>query len=243
MGTFINMTGQQIGKLLIIERYDSTKHGVKWKCLCDCGGEFIFSGLALRRGITKSCNSCTKGGNVLGEKFGRLTVIKKYGISKRGHATWLCKCDCGNEIVYTTSSLRSGTKSCGCILAEKNRKNRALPNGESSFNGLYAQYRIGAQKRGHSWELDKNQARKLFLGNCFYCGVEPKQRHMVGKNNGHFIYNGIDRKDNNVGYTIENCVSSCSLCNRGKRDMSVIEFINWINSVYDNQKRLQGVMG
>lgn len=53
--------------------------------------------------------------DITGEKFGRLTVIKKCGLDSSGCYTWLCRCDCGNEIVVTGASLRRGsTKSCGC---------------------------------------------------------------------------------------------------------------------------------
>lgn len=53
--------------------------------------------------------------NLLGNEFGKLTVIKDLG---KGHKEyeWLCRCECGNETVSTTSYLRSGHKtSCGCL--------------------------------------------------------------------------------------------------------------------------------
>lgn len=43
-------------------------------------------------------------------KIGRLTIIKYLEKSK-----WLCKCDCGKEVIVTTSHLNSNTKSCGCL--------------------------------------------------------------------------------------------------------------------------------
>lgn len=53
--------------------------------------------------------------NMTGQRYGMLTVIKMHG-SKNGHATWLCKCDCGNEKIIIGNSLRTGrTRSCGCI--------------------------------------------------------------------------------------------------------------------------------
>lgn len=49
------------------------------------------------------------------EKFGRLTAIRRVESPKKGQAAWLCKCQCGNEIVVIASRLRFGnTKSCGC---------------------------------------------------------------------------------------------------------------------------------
>jgi len=50
---------------------------------------------------------------MVGKRFGNLTVIKEDIVSK-GHARWLCKCSCGNETVVDGGNLRSGhTASCG----------------------------------------------------------------------------------------------------------------------------------
>lgn len=57
--------------------------------------------------------------DLTGQKFGRLTVIKRNG-SKNQKAIWECKCDCGNYTMVNTDRLRSGkTRSCGCIAVEK----------------------------------------------------------------------------------------------------------------------------
>lgn len=58
--------------------------------------------------------------DIMGQKFGRLTVIKRDGSDNRGYATWLCKCKCGNITKPLRSKdLSSGnTKSCGCLNIE-----------------------------------------------------------------------------------------------------------------------------
>ena len=59
-------------------------------------------------------------GNVIemvGKKFGHLTVIERDGSDKYGQAKWLCKCDCDNETIISVlgHNLRRGhTQSCGC---------------------------------------------------------------------------------------------------------------------------------
>lgn len=54
--------------------------------------------------------------NLAGLKFGRLTVIKKVKNNKKGNSQWLCRCDCGNEIIVFSNNLcRGNTKSCGCL--------------------------------------------------------------------------------------------------------------------------------
>lgn len=52
--------------------------------------------------------------NLTGKRFGHLTVLKRDEKSD-GKPRWLCRCDCGNEKVVSSDSLRRGrVKSCGC---------------------------------------------------------------------------------------------------------------------------------
>jgi hypothetical protein len=53
-----------------------------------------------------------------GQRFGRLTTITE--ASKRGHNRyWVCRCDCGREVVIGQDKMKSGhTKSCGCLRDE-----------------------------------------------------------------------------------------------------------------------------
>ena len=62
--------------------------------------------------------------DLLHKKFGRLSVVE-YSYEQSGNLSyWLCKCDCGNQIVVRGSHLtQNDIQSCGCLQAE-NRKNR-----------------------------------------------------------------------------------------------------------------------
>lgn len=55
--------------------------------------------------------------DLLGKRFGRLEVISE-SPSVNGRARWICKCSCGTQRPFASSSLLSGTKSCGCIRIE-----------------------------------------------------------------------------------------------------------------------------
>jgi hypothetical protein len=57
--------------------------------------------------------------DLTGQKFGRLTVVRRDGSNKHKKAIWFCKCDCGNEKRVTTGNLKSGgVRSCGCLQIE-----------------------------------------------------------------------------------------------------------------------------
>ena len=53
--------------------------------------------------------------NLNGIKFGRLTVLMRYGINKYGQITWLCECDCGKfKIILGYDIVNGKSISCGC---------------------------------------------------------------------------------------------------------------------------------
>ena len=67
-----------------------------------------------------------RGKNLIGQRFGRLTVIELIPKELRPASTanrgnhWLCKCECGNTVIHYTGHLCSGDiQSCGCLHAEQ----------------------------------------------------------------------------------------------------------------------------
>ena len=130
MGRFENLVGQRFNRLLVLERAENTKQGqLQWLCQCDCGNTCIARGCSLKNGAKKSCGCLRKETarnntfkDIEGEIFGRLTVIKeiKNDDKEDTFSYWLCRCECGNEVVVTGVSLRNGnTKSCGCLQKDK----------------------------------------------------------------------------------------------------------------------------
>lgn len=53
-----------------------------------------------------------------GERYGRLTIVREVepvGSNHKRVRRFLCRCDCGNEIICRLPNLKSGTtRSCGC---------------------------------------------------------------------------------------------------------------------------------
>ena len=169
--------------------------------------------------------------NLVGKKFGSLIVLERYENTPGGNTRWRVRCDCGKETTPSAYNLKIGhTVSCG------DRKHRpdALPNGEASFRALFSDMRRGAEKRNYCWDLSRSYVRKITIENCFYCGVNPLQIFRGTDANGEYIYNGIDRVDNSIGYTEKNTVPCCKDCNYAKKERSTDEFISWILDVHSN---------
>lgn len=58
--------------------------------------------------------------DLVGKKFGRLTVLQREANDKKGGAMWLCECECKTKVVVNGTNLRSGhSQSCGCLRDER----------------------------------------------------------------------------------------------------------------------------
>lgn len=60
-----------------------------------------------------------KSKDIMGFRFGKLTVLEKTDKKKRKELLYRCKCDCGNIVYQTSYHLKSGhVRSCGCLQPE-----------------------------------------------------------------------------------------------------------------------------
>lgn len=169
--------------------------------------------------------------DLTGQIFSRLTVLEFVGINKNKRADWLCQCSCGNKKVLEGKLLRSKQiRSCGCLWKES----ISLSPGQASLNHYYLDYNNGAKKRNLSFELTLQQFIEITSKNCYYCDSFPKQIGEANSQNGVYIGNGIDRVNNNLGYSLENCVPCCKNCNIAKASLSLSNFLSLIKNIYNN---------
>jgi hypothetical protein len=165
--------------------------------------------------------------DVTGERFGRLVAIGPTQTRYFRQVVWDCKCDCGKMKTAPLGVLRRGhIQSCGCL--------KKRPSGIAATYGVLVHYRAQAKSRGLAWSLTDIEAYSLFEGNCFYCDAVPSNVGGSKWNNGKIKYSGIDRVNNNLPYTVENCVSCCKICNKAKQQMSVDAFRKWVQNIYSN---------
>ena len=155
-----------------------------------------------------------------GVKVGRWTVIEYPYKSKKV----LVRCDCGFEAWRHHANLHAGT-SLGC----KNCS-RADPAKQT-----FTLTKNTAVKRGRLWDLTFENWKKLASENCHYCGIEPS--NLISAYG--YKYNGIDRVDSSLAYTLDNCVSCCKICNRAKSNMKLEDFYEWVRRVYVRSTPLQ----
>jgi len=177
------------------------------------------------------------------EKIGRLMAIKPLNKNDcRNRAVWLFKCECGNETEGSASDVRLHRKtSCGCSIIEYRKrwgqrltKILTKPNHDGPRNKLFGTYKRMAIKRGYVWQLTKNEFGDLIKENCFYCGCVPSTGITNSRTKTNVLYyNGIDRKNNLLGYNYENCITACGKCNRMKMNLPYDEYMNTIKVIYE----------
>ena len=111
----LNLVNQKYGRLVVLrESLIKINNQPTWDCLCECGKEIQATTKQLRSGTKKSCG-CIKRKNIIGQRYGKLTVIDYTNENRHGSALWKCQCDCGNITYATTEGLRVGDNvSCGC---------------------------------------------------------------------------------------------------------------------------------
>ena len=116
MAKALELTGKIFHYLTVLNREPNRKGRTYWKCKCKCGKEVIVQGRCLTSGNTKSCG-CYKSQrtgdikriNELGNKYGKLTVIKDGGSDLKGQRHWICEWS-------------GKTQSCGCLKSKGEEK-------------------------------------------------------------------------------------------------------------------------
>lgn len=127
----LKIEGQRFGRLLAVRPIGSVKKKIIWKFVCDCGSEPELPATLVVSGHTSSCGCLRIEAaresvmvDVDGQRFGRLLVIGRSGASVAGRIGWICRCDCGKEVVRPSKNLVNGTAtSCGCRKLEAGAQN------------------------------------------------------------------------------------------------------------------------
>lgn len=153
---FQDLVGKKIGELTVLgivpeEPETGKRRVIKYKCQCSCGNICIKTRAALQSKGHHNCGCLKKViaqremearekdfDDLVGQKIGRLTVIKrlprekdKDGFYLRDQNNrvlpimYLCHCDCGNDIKIVRSSLKHhDVRSCGCLHREFLKRGR-----------------------------------------------------------------------------------------------------------------------
>ena len=86
----------------------------------------------------------------------------------------------------------------------------------------YTQYKTRACNKSLPFEITKDEYVELIKSNCYLCGRKSYEKHK----------NGIDRVNNNLGYTMSNVKSCCGSCNHIKKDLELDELFSKMTEIF-----------
>lgn len=142
--------------------------------------------------------------DITGQRFGKLVVLEKAGISKRGCLLWTCQCDCGNTIIAESIFLLRGSKkSCGCMM-HKHLQEGALKHG-GSYSRLYHIWTGMKQRCNNPQNKDFSRYGEKGIAVCQEWQDSFEAFREWSLKNGYSDELSIDRKFNDKGYSPENC--------------------------------------
>jgi hypothetical protein len=181
-------------------------------------------------GICLECRKQKTIDSVVGKKINIYEVIS-FSHNKLNTNFYNCKClKCGTESVVKINLIRSN-KNC-----QKCRKYGNEPTEKAQFNYKIDQYKQGAKKRNLVYKLTIKEFKELIFGKCYYCNDGPQERKYYNSRNKTktISFNGIDRIDSLKGYTKDNCITCCEMCNRMKMTYGQEKFLEQIKKIYNN---------
>lgn len=233
MNNLIDLTGKRFGSLKVMGRAGTQSDGrVTWFCHCDCGGSRVAIGKYLRNGESTSCGcerTAWNKGKIKsreGVVSGKIIGLNSYQIRK-GIVFWLCKCECGKEFYSNANRLDAkALVTCGCGSKSK--------FGSNAIGAVWCVYKRNAKTRNLEFTLSFGQFMEIIQSPCRYCGEALTSLRKTDWNTPNFNYTGIDRVDSHKGYTPDNCVPCCAVCNWMKRDMPVEEFYRKITRIHQH---------
>lgn len=212
------------------------------ECVCGCGT--LIHKYTLRGDIRRYApnHQLRQPLDLSGRRFGKLQVIRQSTKRTIGHNSrfWECQCDCGDLITMRSDTLQASEypRCRACRIQSQKEKVTKNDRDAIALNGLYLTYRRTAKRRKLEFTLSPEECSTLFLSHCYYCGIGASAQFKTYYKPTEVVlaYNGIDRVNNDQGYTPENSVPCCQFCNRAKHTMTHDAYIALCKRVAQTHK-------
>jgi hypothetical protein len=178
------------------------------------------------------CHTTEKQQEIVGKTIGTFLVLSYYGRGKNDAFLYNTKCTvCNKEAIKRKDCIKQETICRGCS------GNNVKPTIKAPRNVLLGVYKTNAKLRNYEFTITESEFDILINSKCYYCGAIPsihKSEMRYNKTKVEFLRNGIDRKDSSKGYTSENSVTCCAMCNRMKMAFHIDEWLIQITRIYKN---------
>jgi hypothetical protein len=184
--------------------------------------EFTFSEEEFKELVSGNCYYCNivdeKGFNGIDRMNQQVGYIQSNGVSCCAMCNWM------------KGSLDSATFIKRIRHIHSFSKNQEIQTHPECFPDAkcvsYASYRSRAEKKELEFAITHDDYKSIILQDCYLCGKKSTETNT----------NGVDRVDNTVGYTIDNCKACCKECNHMKNNHILDAFTEKIERIQDNWK-------
>ena len=162
----------------------------------------------------------------IGKTFGVFKCIEYLGSfklnptsSKRKHFKVMCL-NCNNVLIVRKDRLKEQPQCCiNCANIRQKEIADSKYLKERPYKKVFQSYKSNAKSRNLDFKLSYEEFKVLLLKNCYYCDD---------------VSQGVDRINNNQGYTVENSVSCCTTCNFMKNTHTLGNFIQHIEKIHSH---------
>jgi hypothetical protein len=150
-----------------------------------------------------------RGLNLIGQKFGKLTVLLRDVETPRKEKDynfyWWCQCDCGNKITARSNRLNGGcVKSCGCLNNKCRSESFHWKGYEDISSSVFGRIKICAKRRKILFDITIQQIWELFLKQNKTCALTGLSLTFPSRNNEFDGTASLDRIDSSKGYVMGN---------------------------------------
>ena len=255
--------GDIVGDLKILEKVPLKSTYIVECLLCGKVYETNSSNLSSRRvKETRGCKFCYQKQPLRWERYkyhpgdfiGDYELIECTG---RQEGKWLARCTkCGQEqvirICNAKKRISSGCSYCNSHTGQRmpqNTKNKYIKpvlytldeRSYKNYKKKFENYNSRETRKYKEFNLSLEEWTQLIHGDCYYCGAPPtldnfwnkigNQRKTSPEN---FSMNGIDRIDSSKGYTFDNCVPCCKMCNTMKHDFNTDDWYRQMRKILNH---------
>lgn len=217
--------GEVRGNFLLLDvtnkRNNSGNLYYKVKCL-NCKNIYETTYFSFLKRKSVSCDLC-RFAIVREDKVINNWHVQKAAYVDSGNYYHFCVCLVCNKtrIVQVTNIFNGTSKSC-CGKTHTS---------DAHIKIFYNRYKCNANYRNLVFTLSIEEFRDVVTKNCTYCGSGGSVEVYHKATKRYDYYNGVDRKNSNIGYTKENTTSCCKRCNRGKFDDSVKDYEAYLDKL------------
>lgn len=170
--------------------------------------------------------------DLTGQIFGKLTVLRQdKSTNKVTSARWICRCSCGKEGSFYSSTLRKGhSSSCGCGWRTKFEE----------ISGEYlSRVERNARIRNLVFSVSPQELWDKFVAQGKRCALSGAVITFSPNPKTHSQTASLDRIDSKKDYTKDNIQWVHKTVNRLKMAFPESEFLEWVGKISNHQKKLK----